>query len=216
MQRQPKIYLVEDDEATRQLIEGAVRDANLEIASFAKPEDLLESCQPSQHGCQVLDMFLPGMNGLELRTELYRKGCRQPFIAITGAGDVRMAVETMRGGAVDFLEKPFSMCRLLAAIREAIQRDGAHRDTRLRFEAVRSLLETLTPRERQVMDMVVAGQLTKQIASQLGISVKTVDVHRSNVIHKMGVKSTAQLVRLVTTWRSLKDSESPLAAAAAN
>jgi len=210
---QPTIFLVEDDAAARETIAQGIRDSKLAIESFATPEEMLASCDPARPGCQVLDMFLPGMTGLELRSELCRRGCRQPFVAITGDGDVRMAVEAMRSGAVDFLEKPFSMSHLLAAIRDAIGRDAAARAARQESESIKSLLESLTPRERQVMDMVVTGQLTKQIASQLGISIKTVDVHRSNVIHKMGVKSTAQLVRLVTCWRTCKGEETSIATA---
>jgi FixJ family two-component response regulator len=207
----PVVYIVEDDAATLEVLQHAIAQSDLDVQGFQSPRQMLEKCDPARHGCQILDVYLPGMSGLELRKELCRRQCRQPFIAITGAGDIGMAVDAMRSGAVDFLEKPFSTNRLLASVREAIQRDAATRTVRSRRQAVDSLLHSLTPRERQVMELVVAGQLTKQIASQLGISIKTVDVHRSNMIHKMGVKSTAQLVRLVTNWRATSESEPTLA-----
>ena len=147
-------------------------------------------------GCVVLDLAMPGLNGLELQTALAASGCQRPIIFVSGHGDVPSSVRAMKAGAVDFLTKPVSEENLLAAIRRAIDRDRLMRQARAELQAIGERLNTLTPREREVLQHVVAGQLNKQIAADLGTVEKTVKVHRSRVMEKMGVRSLADLVRM--------------------
>lgn len=197
MNNEPTVYVVDDDDELRHSLEWTIRSVGLRVASFSGPREFLQVFDPGSAGCLVFDLRLPDMSGLELHRAVRARGSRQPFIIITGHGDVPAAVTAMRQGAVDFIEKPFSRQQLLERIHQAIERDAAARRDASDHADVRIRLATLTPRERDVVRLVVAGMLTKEVGRHLNISPKTVEVHRSNVIRKMGVESVAQLVRKI-------------------
>jgi two-component system, LuxR family, response regulator FixJ len=192
------VFLVDDDQQIRDSLAWMLRSVGLEVECYGSPEAALAACTPDRPACLVIDLQLPGMSGLELRKRLLENGCYQPFIVMSGHGDVSLAVRAMRMGAMDFLEKPFSHQRLLEAIQKGVERDADERRRHAERTAIQTRLESLTPREREVLSLVADGTLSKRIAGQLGISPKTVEVHRSNIMKKMKVDSVAQLVNLVT------------------
>jgi two-component system response regulator TtrR len=189
--------VVEDDRVMRESLVWLLKTAELNAEAYGLPGELLERYDPDQPGCLVLDLQLSEMTGLELWQRLREKGCRHPFIIISGQGNICTAVQSMHEGAVDFIEKPFDHQRLLSRVRQAIQHDANNRRRRVSHLETQTRIDSLTPREREVMELVVEGNLTKQIAKRLEISGKTVDVHRSHVTKKMHVQSVAQLVRLM-------------------
>lgn len=194
----PLVYLVEDDSAVRDSLVWLFRKEGYDVEAYGTPAEILSAYDQSKHGCLVLDLRLPEMTGIELRQKLIEQGCTHPFIIITGHGDVPDATRSMRMGAIDFIEKPLDITLLLSRVREAIEADLRQRREIMEHESFRSRFETLSPREREVLELVVAGKLTKQIANQLEISIKTVEVHRSNITRKMKVDNFIQLVRLYT------------------
>jgi FixJ family two-component response regulator len=192
----PKIFLVDDDPAVLKGLARVLRSAGLEVATFNSPSDFLEQHDPSAPGCLVLDVAMPGLNGLELQAALREKGSWIPIIFLTGRGDIPMSVRAMKGGAVDFLTKPVDDERLLKAVDAALKQDRTERQSRAELDDIKERLATLTPREREVLTHVVSGQLNKQIANDLGTVEKTIKVHRARVMEKMKVNSVAELVRL--------------------
>jgi RNA polymerase sigma factor (sigma-70 family) len=192
------VVLVDDDKQIRDALGWVLQSVGLRVESCGSPEQALAVCCPETIGCLVLDLQLPGMNGFELRKRLMEKGCFQPFLIMSGHGDVSSAVRAMRMGAIDFLEKPFSHQRLVDCVHRAVQRDSEDRLRKAEHESVHERLESLTPRESEVLELVAEGTLSKRIASRLGISPKTVEVHRSNIMRKMKTESVAQLVHLIT------------------
>lgn len=198
---EPTVYVVEDDQDMRRSLEWALRSEGLRVAAYESPQEFLDEYDAESAGCLVLDLRLPGMSGLDVQREVRARGGIVPFVVITAHGDVPQAVAAMRQGAVDFIEKPFSRQQLLDRIREALASDADARRTAHDEHEVRKRLARLTPREREVLDLVVEGKLTKEIARRLGISPKTVEVHRSNLVKKMAVTCVAQLVRQVVTLR---------------
>lgn len=190
------VFLVDDDPSVLRAVGRLLRSAGLNVATFNSPQEFLEKQNPDAPGCLVLDMTMPGLNGLELQQALARAGNHLPIIFLTGHGDVPMSVRAMKSGAVDFLSKPCPDEELLEAIKQALARDAKFRLHRAQARAVAELLATLTPREHEVMLGVVAGQLNKQIAADLGTVEKTIKVHRARVMQKLGVASVAELVRL--------------------
>jgi FixJ family two-component response regulator len=190
------VFLVDDDPSVLRAIGRLVRSAGWNVATFTSAKEFLEKQSPDAPGCLVLDVTMPGLNGLELQQALTRAGNRLPIIFLTGHGDIPMSVRAMKSGAVDFLSKPCPDEELLAAIRQALERDRQFRAERVEAQALAKLLATLTPREYEVMLGVVAGQLNKQIAAALGTVEKTIKVHRARVMQKLGVASVADLVRL--------------------
>ena len=198
MRAAPTVLVVEDDRVMRESLVWLLETAELNVEAYGSPDELLERYDPDQPGCLVLDLQLGKMTGLELWRRLQERGCRHPFIIISGQGDIGAAVQSMHDGAVDFLEKPFDRQLFLGRVRQAIERDANNRHRRVSDLETQSQIDSLTPREREVMGLVVDGKLTKQIARRLDISEKTVEVHRSHVTKKMHVQSVAQLVRLVT------------------
>jgi two-component system, LuxR family, response regulator FixJ len=188
------VFLVEDDVDVRQSATWALERHGVAVEAFASAEEILMSLNPDALGCYVLDLRLPEMNGLELRRRLVENGCRQPFIILSGEGDVALAVEAMRLGAVDFIEKPVEPSKLLDAVRKCIEFDAVERRRRAAQQQLERRLNTLSPREREVFDLVVQGQTSKQIGMALTISPKTVEVHRSRIVKKLGFESAAQLV----------------------
>ena len=190
------VFMVDDDEAVRKAISRLLRSAGIASAVFASPSEFLAQYNPDMPGCLVLDMAMPDLDGLQLQTALNEKGCILPIIFLTGHGDVSKSVQAMKQGAFDFLSKPAKDKDLLTAVRAAFERDTVVRQERAKLFEIRARLETLTPREREVLQHVVSGKLNKQIAGDLGIAEATVKMHRAHVMEKMKVESVAELTRL--------------------
>jgi RNA polymerase sigma factor (sigma-70 family) len=190
----PTVFVVDDDAAVRESLKTLMQSVKLNVQTFSCGQDFLDDYSPQQPGCVVLDVRMPGMSGLELQEQLQRRNIHIPAIIITGHGDVPVAVSAMKSGAMDFLQKPFSQQMLLERVQEALARDAEQREESVRQEDIRSRIDSLTPQEQRVMDLVVAGKSNKQVALQLGISKKTVETHRAHVMKKMKVDSLAELV----------------------
>jgi FixJ family two-component response regulator len=190
------VFVVDDDESVREAISSLLRSAGLTVLTFESAQEFLRRERAEVPGCLVLDVRMPGLSGLDLQAELSRAGIRIPVIFLTGHGDIPMSVRAMKAGAVEFFTKPFHDQGLLDAVREAIGRDRAARREQAELDALRSRFDSLTPREREVMALVVRGLLNKQIAFELEISEITVKVHRHQVVKKMRAESVADLVRM--------------------
>jgi FixJ family two-component response regulator len=191
----PTVFVVDDNAAVREAISSLIRSVGLGVEMFSSAKDFLRTKRPDVPTCLVLDVRLPGLSGLELQRELAVAHDEIPIIFITSHGDIRMGVRAMKAGAVEFLPKPFSDQDLLDAIHQALERDAEARERRSVAANVRSLYETLTSREREVMTLVIRGLLNKQIAGELGTSEVTVKTQRGQVMHKMHVDSLPDLVR---------------------
>lgn len=194
--RDPVVFVVDDDEAVRNSLRLLLKSLGMAAVAHASAEDFLAGYDDEQPGCIVLDVRMPGMSGPELQDELNRRGALIPIIFVTGHGDVPMAVEAMRHGAVDFLQKPFSDKDLVTRIQLALAADRRNRETIGAKDQIRARIAALTPRERQVLDLVTQGKPNKVIAFELGASPRTVEIHRAHVMEKMGAASLAQLVRM--------------------
>ena len=193
----PIVFLVDDDEAVRDSLGLLMKSVALTSRSFASADEFLAEYNPESPGCLVLDIRMPGMSGMELQQKLIEMRAILPIIFITGHGDIPMAVEAMQRGAVDFIPKPFRDHELLDRINHAIEDDRENRDALVEREEVEKRVEKLTPREKQVMELVVQGKANKVIAGDLEVSQRTVEIHRARVMEKMQVRSLAQLVRMV-------------------
>ena len=192
----PTVYLVDDDADLLKAIERLLESAALKVATFQSPQEFLDSHDRSAPGCLVLDLAMPGLNGLQLQQVLEQQGSTLPLVFLTGRGDIAASVQAMKHGATDFLTKPIDDTALIAAIHEALARGRALRHTNAERERTARCLATLTERERQVLDGIVAGRLNKQIAADLGTAEKTIKFHRGNLMRKMGVRVVADLVKL--------------------
>ncbi len=192
----PTVFVVDDDAAIRFAMQALMDSVNLDHEIFASADEFLEKVNDQRPGCLVLDIRMPGLGGLELQEELIRRENTLPIIFITGHGDVPMAVEAMQKGAVDFIQKPFRDQELLDRIREALATDEERRRTQKQHAEVSSRLERLTNREREVFDLVVTGKPNKVIAYELGVSQRTVEIHRARVMEKMQARSLADLVKM--------------------
>jgi len=189
------VFIVDDDPAIRKAISRLLRSAGIALAAFASPKEFLAQYDPAAPGCLVLDIAMPGFNGLQLQAALGEKVSALPIIFLTGHGDVSKSVQAMKRGAFDFLTKPVMGKDLLPVIRAAIEKDAAARQQQAGLSDIRAGLATLTPRERELLEHVVAGKLNKQIAADLGITEATVKMHRARVMEKMKVQSVTELAR---------------------
>jgi FixJ family two-component response regulator len=195
----PTIYVIDDDDGMRRALTLLLTTVGYKTSAFANPREFLAQFTPDTPGCLVLDIRMPGMSGLELQQHLNRTGSMLPVIFITGHGDVPMAVQAMKEGAFEFIQKPFRDQDLLDRINHALKQDSEIRTTLARRAEVQRRHESLTPRERQVMSLVVDGAANKVIAIDLGLSERTVEIHRAKVMEKMGARSVAHLVKLQLT-----------------
>ena len=194
---EPTVYVVDDDPSVLKALKRLLQSAGWKAVTFESADDFLGAHDPVAHGCLLLDMSMPGHGGLELQRRLTELGSSLPVVFLTGHGDVPSSVTAMRAGAVNFLSKPVNDEALLASVAEAVQIDRAARRDNADVAVAQERLTTLTARERQVLERVVAGRLNKQIADELGTGVKTIKVHRARVMQKMDSKSLAQLARMV-------------------
>ena len=190
------VFVVDDDASVRQSLKNLVGSVGLRVEAFASAQEFLRSKRIDVPGCLVLDVRLPGLSGLDLQKRMVEACIEIPIIFITGHGDIPMTVRAMKAGAVEFLTKPFRDQDLLDAIQQALERDRMAREQRAEMEELRGRLDSLTPREREVMGLVVAGLLNKQIAGELGTSETTIKIHRHQVMEKMSAGSLAELVRM--------------------
>jgi FixJ family two-component response regulator len=195
------VYIVDDDRSVRDALSRLLRSLGYETMAFGSAEDFLRARRPQAHGCILLDVLMPGLDGLGFQQKLQEEDDGMPIIFLTGAADVPICAEAMRRGAVDFLTKPANEDQLARAIATALRRDTAWREARRLKAQTEARLATLTPREREVLEHVMNGRLNKQIAGDLGTAEKTVKVHRARAMEKMRVRSVAELVRVVERSR---------------
>jgi len=192
----PIAYVVDDDESIRTLWRWLLESNGIAVRTFATAAEFIESYRNGAAGCLVLDLKLPGMSGLELQEYLKSRDIEIPIVFVTGHGDVPAAVSALKGGAVDFIQKPFSYKDVLSVIEKAFERDAKIREKRTRQSRIAGRLATLTEREQEVLQRVIEGKPNKIIAADLDISMKTVEFHRAKVMEKMGVTSVAELVQI--------------------
>jgi len=191
------VFLVDDDSSVRKALTRLIKSTGYQVQSFASAREFLDThVQTSDPACVVLDVRMPGLTGLDLQSELQKTNAILPIIFITGHGDIPMSVKAMKAGAADFLPKPVKDSQLLSSIEQALARAAQEGAESTEIADIQRRLETLTPREREVMKLVVTGMLNKQIASELGTVEKTIKVHRARVMEKMEVESLAELVRV--------------------
>lgn len=200
--QQPRVYLVEDDDAVRDSLKLVLESVGLTVEDYARADEFLDAWSEDLAGCIVLDIRMPGMNGMELQRKLNNMHSTLPIIFVTGHGDVPMAVEAMQQGAIDFIQKPYREQELLDKIQKAIEIDTEQRKVLGERHVIEAQLATLTPRELEVMDLMVEGKANKSIAFDLDISQRTVEIHRARVMDKMDTRSVAQLVRKVMAVRA--------------
>lgn len=194
---EPTVFVVDDDGSTRELIGWLMRHSGIAARVFPNAQAFLAGYRADEPGCLVLDLDLPGMDGLELQQYLNQAGVALPVIFLSGRADVPKAVRAVKEGAIDFLEKPFDYKQLVALVRKSFERDAVRRAQAARRRATAERLAQLTHREREVLDLVVSGRINREIAAQLDISVKTVEAHRARLMEKLEVASVAELVQAV-------------------
>lgn len=202
MEQQPTVYLIDDDPSLQDSMRYLLKSVGLPLKSFSNAQEFLDQYTPDLVGCLLLDVRMPGMSGLELQQRLNEMGADLPIIVISGHADVPMAVRAIKAGAVDFLEKPFNDQVLLDRIHQAVEENVQRKEGRVEESQILARMETLTPREKEVMELLVSGKANKDIAADLEISRKTLDIHRSKVLQKMAAETVADLVRMVLKMRS--------------
>ena len=202
MQNDPTVVLVDDDKSVRDALKWLLESVELNVVAYSSANEFLQNFNPTTPGCLVLDVRMPGMSGLELQENLAAHNCGLPVIIVTGHADVAMCVRAFEGGAFAFLEKPVNQQQLLDHVQRAIESDIKNRQQALPAGDLNGSLAKLTPREREVMDLLVVGQSMKQIAAKLQISLPTCSKHRSNVLDKLEVDNDVQLVRRVNNWQA--------------
>ena len=202
---QQTVYVVEDDEAVRESLELLLKSDGKPVKTYESATAFLKDYSDKMAGCIVLDIRMPGMDGMELQKKLNEKHSILPIIFVTGHGDVPMAVDAMKEGAVDFIQKPYREEALLEKIEAALKQDLEQRKSLDEKQEIIRRIKSLTPREHEIMDRMIAGQANKVIAIELEISQRTVEIHRSRVMHKMGTHSLAHLVRMVLSVKDLID-----------
>jgi FixJ family two-component response regulator len=195
--RAAAVFIVDDDEAVRNSLRLLVRSVGLTAVTFSSAQEFLATYDPTHAGCLVLDVRMPGLSGIELQQQLNLRGAIIPVIFITGHGDIPMAVEAMRQGAFDFLQKPFRDQELIDRVQRALEEDHSNRAALLERGRIRERRDSLTPREREVLALVTSGKPNKIMAADLGLSQRTIEIHRARVMEKMGATSLAQLVRMM-------------------
>ncbi|HVN46850.1 MAG TPA: response regulator transcription factor [Steroidobacteraceae bacterium] len=193
----PTVYVVDDDEGVRNSLRFLLKSVGLTTRALSSATEFLEAYKQNHPGCLVLDVRMPGMSGIELQQQLNLRGATIPVIFITGHGDIPMAVEAMQHGAFDFLQKPFRDQDLIDRIQRALERDARNRASLAQHVKIRERFDSLTPREREVLTLMTRGMPNKVMAAQLGVSQRTVEIHRARVMEKSGAESLAQLVRMV-------------------
>ncbi len=198
------VFVIDDDPSMRKALGRLCQSAGLKVKTFASAREFLDGWAPESPACIVLDVCMPGLSGLDLQAEIATRDIQTPIVFITGQGDIPMSVQAMKAGAVDFLTKPFRNKALIAVIREAISKDSRLQESQAEHKTIEHCLQNLTPRERQVFEMVVKGMLNKQIAFDLGTSEQTIKVHRRRVMDKMQVTSVAELVQAAVKVGVLK------------
>ena len=192
---EPIVHVVDDDESIRELLTWLMRRDGIRAAAYASARDFLAAWRDEGPACVILDLHMPDMSGLDLQRHLAEQGSGVPIVFLSGRADVPRAVHAVKSGAVDFIEKPFDYKRIVTLVRECLQRDAERRDAVARGRHMRARLDSLTQREREVLDRVVAGKLNRVIAEELDISIKTVEAHRARIMEKLGVGSVAELVQ---------------------
>jgi FixJ family two-component response regulator len=192
---QPTVFVVDDDASVLRALSRLLR-VHFPVEAYDSPEPFLDALRPDVPGCVLLDLALPGVSGLELQAQLIDSGCLQPVVFLSGQGSVRTSVQAMRAGALDFIEKPWEDDTLINTVRRALDRDREDRTRRDTTDSISRRVASLTPRESEVFRHVIAGRLNKQIAAKLGTAEKTIKVHRARVMHKMSVRSVAELTRV--------------------
>ncbi len=200
MSAQPTVFLVDDDQAYRQSLRFLLESAGLTVEDFPSASEFLKTYDTAKPGCLVLDVRMPSMSGLELQEYLVERCINLPIIFITGHGDVPMSVKAIKGGAVDFIEKPFDDVLLIDRINEAFKKDAENRNVQDKIFDFKSRWLRLTSREREVMDLIIAGRSNKQIATELDVSHRTVEVHRARIMEKMQAESVADLITMAVTY----------------
>ena len=203
----PKVFVVDDDASVRSSLKFLIGTVGLQVETFDSAEAALQRVPPDSPSCLVLDVRLRGLSGLDLQHELVARNCQIPIVFITGHGDIPMTVRAMKAGAVEFLTKPFRDQDLLDAIHIALQRDHARREQEKQLTELQQRFELLTSREREVISLVAAGKLNKQIADQLGTAENTVKVHRSRAMEKLGADSLADMVRMIEKLKDVSHDE---------
>jgi FixJ family two-component response regulator len=196
MDASERVFVVDDEPAVRNSLALLLRSAGLTAETFASPAEFLAHYDPGVSGCLILDVSMPGFDGLALQLDLVARGSQLPIVFLTGKGDIPTSVQAMKHGAADFLTKPVDGARLLESVRRALETDRAGHRARFELNEIRKRLSTLTPREREVLEGMIAGMLNKQIAAYLGAAENTIKIHRARVMTKMGAGSVAELVRL--------------------
>lgn len=191
------VHIVDDDPDVLKALARLLASDGFEVAVSGSTREFLDCYDPATTGCIILDLSMPGMDGLELQAMLAQRGASHPVIFLTGCGDIASSVRAMKAGAIDFLTKPVDVDALLEAVRRGVRMDGDTRHRNHDREEARRLLDTLTPRERELVPRLMTGRLNKQIAADLGIAEKTIKVHRSRILHKLGIRSLVDLVRFM-------------------